>query len=36
MSAVVHGLRLNHNEYFNWSVTDEGYPFRAFRKRSGR
>ncbi|MFW2404715.1 MAG: V-type ATP synthase subunit I [Gammaproteobacteria bacterium] len=36
MSAVVHGLRLNLIEFFNWSVTDEGYPFHAFRKRSRR
>lgn len=36
MSAVVHGLRLNLIEFFNWSVTEEGYPFRAFRKRSRR
>jgi len=36
MSAVVHGLRLNLIEFFNWSVTEEGYPFRAFQKRSRR
>jgi len=36
MSAVVHGLRLNLIEFYNWSVTEEGYPFRAFRKRSRR
>ena len=36
MSAVVHGLRLNLIEFFNWSVTEEGYPFRAFHKRSRR
>jgi V/A-type H+-transporting ATPase subunit I len=36
MSAIVHGLRLNLIEFYNWSVTEEGYPFRAFRKRSGR
>lgn len=36
MSAVVHGLRLNLIEYYNWSVIEEGYPFRAFRKRSRR
>lgn len=35
MSAIVHGLRLNLIEFYNWSVTEEGYPFRAFRKRSG-
>ncbi|MGI9344092.1 MAG: V-type ATP synthase subunit I [Gammaproteobacteria bacterium] len=36
MSAVVHGLRLNLIEFFNWSVTEEGYPFRAFHRRGGR
>jgi len=36
MSAVVHGLRLNLIEFYNWSVTEEGYPFRAFHKRSRR
>jgi V/A-type H+-transporting ATPase subunit I len=36
MSAVVHGLRLNLIEFFNWSVTEEGYSFHAFRKRSRR
>jgi len=33
MSGVVHGLRLNFIEFFNWSVSDEGYPFKAFAKR---
>lgn len=36
MSAVVHGLRLNLIEFFNWSVTEEGYPFRAFHRRGRR
>ena len=35
MSGVVHGLRLNCIEFFNWSLTDEGYPFRAFSKKVG-
>lgn len=35
MSGVVHGLRLNCIEFFNWSLTDEGYPFRAFCKKAG-
>jgi V/A-type H+-transporting ATPase subunit I len=36
MGGVVHGLRLNCIEFFNWSLTDEGYPFRAFCKKAGR
>ena len=33
MSAVVHGLRLNVIEFFNWGLSDEGYPFKAFSKK---
>ncbi len=33
MSGVVHGLRLNFIEFYNWSVSDEGYPFKAFARR---
>ncbi len=33
MGGVVHGLRLNFMEFLRWSVTEEGYPFRAFAKR---
>lgn len=33
MSGLVHGLRLNFIEFYNWSVSDEGYPFKAFYKR---
>ena len=33
MSGVVHGLRLNFIEFYNWSVSDEGYPFKAFSKK---
>ncbi|MCF6251358.1 MAG: ATPase [Methylococcaceae bacterium] len=36
MSGVVHGLRLNFIEFYNWSVSDEGYPFNAFSKKGGR
>ncbi len=32
MSGVVHGLRLNYIEFFNWGMAEEGYPFRPFRK----
>lgn len=35
MSGVVHGLRLNCIEFFNWSLTEEGYPFRPFCKKVG-
>lgn len=35
MSGVVHGLRLNFIEFYNWSVSDEGYPFKAFAKKGG-
>jgi V/A-type H+-transporting ATPase subunit I len=34
MSGVVHGLRLNFIEFFNWSLSDEGYPFRPFARRA--
>ncbi len=33
MSGVVHGLRLNFIEFYNWSVSDEGYAFKAFAKK---
>jgi len=33
--GVVHGLRLNFIEFFNWSVWEEGHPFRAFAKTEG-
>ncbi len=36
MSGVVHGLRLNFIEFYNWSVSDEGYPFKAFSKKGGK
>ena len=36
VGGVVHGLRLNCIEFFSWSLTDEGYPFRAFRKKADR
>ncbi len=35
-SGVIHGLRLNVIEFFNWGVKDEGTPYRPFaRKESG-
>lgn len=33
VSGVVHGLRLNVIELYNWSVFGEGKPFHAFEKR---
>ena len=33
MSGVVHGMRLNFIEFYNWSISEEGYPFRAFSKK---
>lgn len=36
MGAVIHGLRLNYIEFFNWGMPEEGYLFKAFaRKESG-
>jgi V/A-type H+-transporting ATPase subunit I len=33
MSGVIHGLRLNLLEFYNWGVEGEGTPFKPFRKR---
>ncbi len=33
MSGVVHGLRLNYIEFYNWALSGEGYAFRPFKKR---
>jgi len=33
MSGVVHGLRLNYIELYNWGLSEEGYPFKAFARR---
>jgi len=33
MSGVVHGLRLNFIEFYNWALLGEGYPFRPFTKK---
>jgi V/A-type H+/Na+-transporting ATPase subunit I len=32
ISGFVHGLRLNYIEFFKWAISEEGYPFKAFRK----
>jgi V/A-type H+-transporting ATPase subunit I len=36
MGGVVHGLRLNCIEFFNWSLQEEGFPFRAFCKKANQ
>jgi V/A-type H+-transporting ATPase subunit I len=33
ISGVVHGLRLNFIEFFNWGMDEEGYPFHPFHKK---
>ena len=33
MSAVVHGLRLNVIEFFNWSLREEGNLYRPFKRK---
>ncbi|WP_027853002.1 V-type ATP synthase subunit I [Marinobacterium litorale] len=33
VSGVIHGLRLNLIEFYNWSLSDEGYAFQPFAKR---
>ena len=33
ISGVVHGLRLNLIEFYNWGVSGEGDAFKAFRKK---
>jgi V/A-type H+-transporting ATPase subunit I len=35
-SAVIHGLRLNVIEFFNWGLPDEGKPFSAFARKERR
>jgi V/A-type H+-transporting ATPase subunit I len=34
-SGVIHGLRLNVIEFFNWALKDEGRHFRPFRRKEG-
>jgi V/A-type H+/Na+-transporting ATPase subunit I len=34
MGGVVHGLRLNVIEFFNWSLQEEGEQFRVFAKKA--
>jgi V/A-type H+-transporting ATPase subunit I len=33
VNGFVHGLRLNYIEFFKWAISEEGYPFKAFRKK---
>ena len=32
-SGVIHGLRLNVIEFFNWGLKDEGRQFNTFRRK---
>lgn len=32
-SALIHGLRLNVIEFFNWGLKEEGSLFKPFRRR---
>lgn len=32
-SGIIHGLRLNFIEFFNWGMPEEGRPFRAFERK---
>ncbi len=34
VGGVVHGLRLNCIEFFGWGLTEEGYPFQPFSKKT--
>jgi V/A-type H+-transporting ATPase subunit I len=34
-SGVIHGLRLNVIEFFNWGLKDEGRRFNPFRRKEG-
>jgi len=36
MGGVVHGLRLNCIEFFNWGLSQEGYAFQPFKKKANR
>jgi V/A-type H+-transporting ATPase subunit I len=36
MSGVIHGLRLNLLEFYNWSIEGEGYPFEAFKRNQDK
>jgi V/A-type H+-transporting ATPase subunit I len=36
MGGVVHGLRLNLIEFFNWSLPEEGQRFEALARKSGK
>ncbi len=36
MGGVVHGLRLNCIEFFNWGLNQEGYAFQPFNKKANR
>jgi V/A-type H+-transporting ATPase subunit I len=33
VSGIVHGLRLNLIEFYNWSISQEGFPFQVFARK---
>jgi V/A-type H+-transporting ATPase subunit I len=36
MSGVIHGLRLNLLEFYNWGIEGEGYSFDAFKRNEDK
>ena len=36
MSGVIHGLRLNLLEFYNWGIEGEGYPFESFKRNEDK
>tara|TARA_R110002072_G_scaffold99983_2_gene219958 strand:- start:6137 stop:7939 length:1803 start_codon:yes stop_codon:yes gene_type:complete len=36
MSGVIHGLRLNLLEFYNWGIEGEGYPFEPFKRNEDK
>lgn len=36
LGGVVHGLRLNFIEFYNWGLTEEGYPYRPLARKELR
>jgi V/A-type H+-transporting ATPase subunit I len=36
LGGVVHGLRLNFIEFYNWGLTEEGYPYRPLERKELR
>lgn len=36
VGGIVHGMRLNFIEFYNWSLTEEGYPYRPLERKESR